>query len=421
MVDHDSTHIAYGRSVAGWMQHMISHDVMHEISRSWTGSRNFGDNLISGAGSLDFPDGYVLSGEEMSVLREQKTAYTVLAALPGPLGEPGAAELARLGRRERILEAELAVVAGALAEAGVAHLLLRGPAIGRRYPPGWKRQYNDLDVLLRREEQMTAALNALATRGYYLARPIVCRKQERRTWLGVALNKTVPGLGHPMYLDLATLGPGLGASRAFVLPDAAWAECEPLTGSAVGEVGEVGIPVLATDWQAVVFAVELVEREGRFVDRDLLDLHALDLARTRWPEVAGRLSGAPQALAALRRAAESFGLALDLRSPVVPRRSPLFAWRERVPAAFARAQRAGRKVSPGVTRALVRRFPTRLWHRLGLPLYLLPTTAGFRGYGAPGTVGPQTGGLRGFVAQVQPLVPPGYSAAVFKPALGAAA
>jgi hypothetical protein len=417
MVDHDSTLIAYGRSVAGWMQHMISHDVMHEISRSWTGSGNFGNNLISPERSLDFLDGYVPSGAEMSVLREQKTAYTVLAALPGPLGAPGAAELARLGRRERILEAELAVVAGALAEAGVAHLLLRGPAIGRRYPPGWKRQYNDLDVLLRREEQMTAALDALATRGYYLARPIVCRKQERRTWLAVALNKTVPGLEHPMYLDLATLGPGLGASRAFVLPDAAWAECETLARTS----GDVGIPVLATDWQAVVFAVELVEREGRFVDRDLLDLHALDLARARWPEVAGRLSGAPRALAALRRAAESFGLTLDLRSPAAPRRSTLSAWRERVPAAFARAQRAGRKVSPGVTRALVRRFPTRLWYRLGLPLYLLPTTAGFRGYGAPGTVGPQTGGLRGFVAQVQPLVPPGYSAAVFKPALGAAA
>lgn len=395
----------------------------------------------------------------------------MLAALsPGQLGPAGRAELDRLVQRERILQEELTLVARTLAATGAEHLLLRGPAMGRGYPPGWRRQYNDLDVLLRHEEQLTAVLEALAEHGYHLARPIVCRAQRGRAWLAAALNRTVPGLGHPAYLDLSTLGPGLGATGAFVLPDAAWASLERLActgagpeagseartgkgtqvgteaGTEAGAGASAGIPVLAAHWQAAVFVVELVERAGCFVDRDLLDLRSLELAGACWPEVARRLSGAPEALAALREAADSFGLALDLRADGVPeaaaarRRAaaaPIrpglttrcgsrghavaVAWRTRIPAAVARAQRAGRKVNPRATRTLIRRFPTRLWYRLGLPVYLLPVAPGFRGYAGPGTVGPQTGGLRGFVAQVQPLVPPGYTAAVFKPSNGGAA
>lgn len=413
-------------SKADWMESsLLTRDVVYEISRSWASSGTPGTNSVVAENSVEWSEGLTLSAEDLLMLRAEKAAYTVLAALPsGCRGEPGAAELERLMARERILETELALVSAALAEAGVDHLLLRGPALGRSYPPGWKRQYNDLDVLVRYEEQLTTALDALAAHGYYLARPIVCRAQRGRSWLGVALNKTVPRLGHPAYLDLATLGPGLGAGGAFVLPDAAWEGLERLEGTRAGVSS--GIPVLTADWQAAVFAVELVERQGRFVARDLLDLCALDRVGARWPEVALLLSDAPEALAALCRAADSFGLPYDLRPRAAPgpvrgagERGP--GWRERVPAVVAGAQRAGRKVSPRATRTLIRRFPTRLWYRLGLPVYLLPTTPGFPGYAWPGTVGPQTAGLRGFVAQVQPLVPPGYTAAVFKPDAGAAA
>ncbi|WP_433475105.1 nucleotidyltransferase family protein [Spirillospora sp. CA-142024] len=336
------------------------------------------------------------------------------------------AELSRLRRRTAILERELATVGATLNRGGADYVLLRAVGLSRFYPDGWVRQYNDVDILLRDDRSLPAALDRLRGLGYYLARPIASRRSGTGLWLGLALNRQVSDLGHPMYLDLTTLGPALSRARSLTLPEDAWRRREQVT------VAGTPIPVLDPTWQAVVFAGEMVERDGAYQPRDALDLVMLHRGGARWPEVAARLRSAPDAAEALGRVAElarsslpAAGLGTDPpvsrpagRWPLPGAPSRLPYWRDAVVEASDALVRAVRRVSPRAARHLVERAPARAWFAAGLPVYLLPVPPPqvhpgvFRG----GT-GRQTAGLSGLRGRVYPLVPRGYSKAVFTPPL----
>lgn len=357
-----------------------------------------------------------LDGATLDALKETKAAYSVLhawAARDLPLGPRARAELERLRNRERVLGRELAAACACLTAAGIEHILLRGHALGIRYPEGQVRQYNDVDLLLRDGAALPAALAALSALDYYVARPVVCRRDRAGLWAGAALNRRVEGLGHPMYLDITTLGPGLDRATALPLPADAWAGVRSLT------VLGASVPVLGTTWQAVVFAVELVERNGEFIFRDLLDLLALDRDGTDWDAVAAALAEAPAAAAALvrlHRLARAAGIPVgdlparvraDRARPPIPVRC-----RRATVRALDRLVTRSRAHSPARARRIVALFPVRAWFALGLPVFVLPPAAGQE---PPGGAVLRAVGLPGHHALVYPLVRPGYSRAAFVP------
>ncbi|MGW7244230.1 nucleotidyltransferase family protein [Streptomyces sp. NPDC054804] len=353
----------------------------------------------------------------LDALKETKTAYTVLqawAARDLPLGPEAEAELDRLRTRETVLDQELAAASACLTTAGIEHILLRGHALGTRYPAGQVRQYNDVDLLLRDGAALPGALTALCALGYYIARPVVCRRDRAGLWAGVALNRRVEGLGHPMYLDITTLGPGLDRASALPLPDEAWARVRDLP------VLGIPVPVLDTTWQAVVFAVELVERGGEFIFRDQLDLLALDRDEADWDAVVAALAEAPAAAAALaelHRIARRTGIPVrevPLRAPPTPGRTATVPTRCRRVAvkALDRLVARSRAHNPARARRLVGLFPVRPWFRLGLPVFVLPPAAGQE---PPGGAVLRAVGLPDHQALVYPLVRPGYSRTAFAP------
>ncbi|TDC79021.1 nucleotidyltransferase family protein [Streptomyces hainanensis] len=365
-------------------------------------------------------------GATVAALRRDKVAFTVLAAaerLGLPLGDEAAAELARLRDRDRVLNRELITINRRLAATGIEYVLLRGSALGRRYPPGHVRQFNDVDILLRRGADLPVALRALGEVGYYVARPVVCRRQAADLWAAVALNKRVPDLDHPMYLDLLTLGPAVDRVRALPLPESAWLSLES---RGRGEHP----PVLPLDWQTVVFAVELVEREGSYSLRDQLDLLVLARRGARWPLVWNRLRPVPEARGALislwrKTRSGLLGDALGSstgplwatppqgsRTPVGRRSDVPGRWRRRVVAALESVVRGSRSVgTPALARRVVTSLPAGPWFRLGLPVFLLPVPPRVRGSGRVAAAA----GLPGYEALLYPLVPRGYSAIAFVP------
>ncbi len=361
----------------------------------------------------------VLAGVTLEELVHAKLGYPLLHLADRwgiGLTDAQAAELARLRRREAVMNAELGEVADALAGGPCEYLLMRGPALTRFYPEGWVRQYNDLDILVRNERSVPEVLSRLARRGYYVARPVVSRATAAGTWLGIALNKRVSGLGHPMYLDVTSLGPALSSTRNLTLPSAVWRTLDT-----VG-VNEARIPVLPRDWQAALFAVELAERRGSFVLRDVLDLAMLDRSSPDWSAVRSRLRGfaeAAAALGAVARLGRDCGRAADgttgAAGPLAvtwpaPRRRPPGPRAVAAATVSTLIGRAKRR-SPVLARWMAERAPARLWFALGLPVYLLPP------WSVPlrGADGRRLAGLPGYRGRVYPLVPPGYTQAVFAP------
>jgi hypothetical protein len=353
----------------------------------------------------------VLSAADID-LGAAKLGFPVLhlaAQLGVPLTDAQTAELARLRRREAVMNAELEQVVAALD--GLDHLLMRGPALTRWYPEGWVRQYNDLDLLIRDAAAVPAVLSRLARHGYYVARPIVARTGRAGTWLGIALNKQVEGLGHPMYLDVTSLGPALGSTRNLTLPAAAWRTRESVP------LGNVSVPVLDRFWQAALLAVELVERDGAFALRDVLDLAVLDRGDLDRAAVRSRLVDVPEAVAALDALAGLAGTCATAAGDQ-PDRPALDRPGRRRPGLRARVAdrtttviRGVKRRSPALARVLVERAPARLWFALGLPVYLLPPW----GAPLPGADGGRLAGLPGYRGRIYPLAPPGYARAVFAP------
>jgi hypothetical protein len=356
----------------------------------------------------------------LDALKETKAAYTALdawAAQGLPLGPQAGAELERLRTRERVLGRELAAASACLTAAGIEHILLRGDALGTRYPQGQVRQYNDVDLLLREGTALPRALTALRALDYYLARPVVCRRDRAGLWAGAALNRRVEGLGHPMYLDVTTLGPGLDRASALPLPAEAWAGVRHLT------VLGTSVPVLSTTWQAVVFALELVERNGEFIFRDLLDLLALERDGTEWDAVAAALVGAGGAAAAAAALADLHRVARETGIPVGELPARMRAVRVRPPVALRCRRRAVRALDhlvartrahdPVRARRLVTLFPVRAWFALRLPVFVLPPATDQE---PPGGAVLRAVGLPGHHALVYPLVRPGYSRTAFAPA-----
>lgn len=361
----------------------------------------------------------VLAVTRLSDLRDAKLGYPLLdlARQWGlQLTDDQAAELARLRRRETVMNVELAGVAGALSSAPGDYLLMRGPALARFYPARWVRQYNDLDILLRDGRSVPEILQKLAQRGYYVARPVVSRSTAAGLWFGIALNKQVEGLAHPMYLDLTSLGPGLSGTRSMTLPAAAWRSLDTI------QVNGTAVPVPSCTWQAVLFAIELAERRGSFAWRDVLDLAMLDRSAPDWPTVRSLLKRFPEAaagLGALARLGQECARAAGLMNTGP---GPLtVSWPARrlrppgpraltVTVAVTLIKRV-RQRRPALARWMAERAPAGLWFSLGLPLYLLPSgqqaLAGADGY--------RLAGLPGYRARIYPLVPRGYSKAAFGP------
>jgi hypothetical protein len=362
----------------------------------------------------------IVTRADLAGADREKLSYLVLhlAAQFGlALVGEHAAELERLRRRDTILEREGAAVTQALLATGCDHLLLRAQGLRRFYPPGWVRQYNDLDILVRNDRDVGSIFKSLAHLGYYVARPVVARREGTNNWVGVALNKQLIGLGHPMYVDLTTLGPALTRSRCLRLPDEAWRDRDHTA------IGDATISVLDSNWQAVIFAVEMVERNRQFVLRDVVDLAMLHHAGVEWPLVYQRLGRSPlaqHALISLTRWAREYTVSgpADALGDVASRGRNAYRcnadWKDVAVRVTDASIRAVRRRDSAFAPRLVEHLPTSAWYRLGLAIFLLPPVPD-RDAPAKHFGGAPIAGLAHYRPLVFPLVPAGTAAKIFRP------
>ncbi|MGI8686878.1 MAG: nucleotidyltransferase family protein [Acidimicrobiales bacterium] len=132
--------------------------------------------------------------ERMSGLLDRAVADGLLAATPAQ-AEDAEAAAAHFLRGTLRLERSLLEVAGCLGRAGIAFVVLKGPAVARldEADPAL-RHYVDLDLLVR-DHALDDALATLASVGYVRDLP------ERRTGFDRRFAKEVP-LAHPMRPEL---------------------------------------------------------------------------------------------------------------------------------------------------------------------------------------------------------------------------
>jgi hypothetical protein len=325
----------------------------------------------------------------------------LLAGSRDVTGTPWAAEVRRQRRRAAVLAHELTLVTRRLDDTGIPFAVLRGPALASCYPPGWPREANDIDLLLPSVNDVAPALAALQQDGYVVGRPMVCRRDPRAggAWVGLALRRARPDLEHPMYLDLAVSGPAAGRTACVSVGPAAWA------GRTRVPVRDTTVPVFAPTTLALIFAVELLERDAP-IGRDLLDFVALTRRKPDWAavRVQVRRYGVGRGLAALAELAARAGLAEEgelLRWLGAGRRRPAGSLRRAclglVDRAYARMVRS----APNATLRLIEHAPVRVWYRLGLPVYGYPPSP-TRGELA-GAAGRPVAGVPHFRARVRPV------------------
>ncbi len=205
-----------------------------------------------------------------------------------------ARDAARLG----VLHRELGLMSARLAATGLPFLLLRGPGLARYWPDVTSRPFGDVDLLLPAAASLPSVIAALAELGHRVVRPVpLLQPHHRETgpWCGVALNKDVADLGHPVYVDVIAPGPGVSRLDFMPLQPSVWDQRTTIA------VDGQGVPALALDDQALVFLLEQQERTAPLV-RDALD--AVYLGRTGLVDVtrvARGLAGLPvQPLARLQ-------------------------------------------------------------------------------------------------------------------------
>jgi hypothetical protein len=343
-----------------------------------------------------------------SQLDREKVAPQALTLPNAP--EDGPQRLEAIASKRAILEHELALVSAALDEIGVEFCVLRGFAVQAVYPAGVRRQFNDVDICLRDGTYVPRALTTLAANGYYVARPLVARRGRGATWLGIALNKRVPSLQEPLYLDLVVGGPGVTPLHAWTLSAQAW------EGIVDARVAGATVPLLAPTPSLAACIVELHERED-LLARDYIDLELLRRAGASFERAAAELSGLPldRELALARRGAaehELPDLAQALASMPSLRQPPSRSRRALDP-------RRGSAVAYGVVRvvtqllerrfprvalALARHTPSGLAFRLGVPVYLVR---------AAEPRPPRAPIVPGFAARLRPLLDEDELAAAF--------
>ncbi|HEV7658118.1 MAG TPA: GNAT family N-acetyltransferase [Mycobacteriales bacterium] len=349
-----------------------------------------------------------LPAADPAQLRRHKVTGSYLRLRPGD-----GTESRRQRHRAAVLADELADVAGRLASAGVEHAVLRGPAIGRFYPPGWPREANDVDLVLRRPPDLATAFDALAPAGWFPARPVTTRREPGvgGTWAAAALNKLRPDLDHPVYLDLTVGGPAVDRCRCVVLPAAAWA------GSGRVRIRDADVAGFGPTQLAVVLAVEWMERD-RAIGRDLLDFLVLRDVGIGWDEVgrAIRRHGLQRGVRALAALAAETGLAepaehLRRLAPATGPAGP--GWRQRLLTRTERLSRWAIRRRPVATLEVVERMPAATWYGLGLPLYAYPP----RRDGRPlrGAGGAAAAGLEGYRSRVLPIAEEEVVDEVFAP------
>lgn len=328
---------------------------------------------------------------------EEALQEKILPQVLGSRSDPASrAAAVRESHRREVLERELVTLCDTLLPLGVDFVLLRGLAVARHYADPRTRQFGDLDVLVRHVGDLPPILSALNAVGHRVVRPVILRGGARgaRPWAGVALNKNVRDLDHPVYVDITTSGPAVTALSHVALPDRVWERRECLV------VGDSSVPVLAATDLVVVFAVELCERAVCVV-RDGLDLARLarlpiDQGEVRRCLEAAQAGGGLARLRPLLAAAGQPELVrfLDGLAPGPASRR----WSLRV-TANEMARVFGQRCPHLALRLARSASLTRLAAFAGLPVFLLPSKTPL-----PGLSGAKLlGGMSGYVARWRPL------------------
>jgi hypothetical protein len=287
--------------------------------------------------------------------------------------------LAQIRSRTDQLSASADLAVAAFADAGIDAALLRGAAIASFYPP-CGRQFNDIDMVIRRISQFTAALRLLRSLGWVMTRPAVARRGRDGWWAAAGMQHASDGLSEPLYLDLAVPGPGLGPHRHTQLM---WSHIGPAR----------QVPGTASPHLLGVLATELYERE-QLIARDVLDVVYLLRSGADVHAAAGQLQdqAGSRGIVWLASALVAAGLEQEARAVGALVRAS-GAVTVRAPKAAVRHSRLIRRATlPTITaRATVRRALTS-----GSPVYLFPDPDG-RLPGLPGSS--ITNGLEGLTAR----------------------
>lgn len=173
-----------------------------------------------------------------------------------------ASRLATLASHRDTLETIQVSIAGALARLGIAHLFVKGFSVGKKYPQGLPRQFNDIDLLVRDVHQLQPVISALAELGFEIrALGLGRRGTDSPPSVAVMLGGRDGACLPRVEVNFEVLP--IYWSTGLLLPDAAWGRPIPT------ELGPVPAPVDA-------LLIQLAEcAERRLQIRDALDLVAL--------------------------------------------------------------------------------------------------------------------------------------------------
>lgn len=296
----------------------------------------------------------------------------------------------RIQEKRSLLEAEAACLSEVAAAVGARHLFMRGFAYQALYPPGYVRQFNDLDLAIASEAELARLLPELERRGYYSSRPPVVRRDFDHPggrWMVLALNRRHPQLAEPLMLDLYLGGPSITRHTHWLLADELYERGRLL------ELGGGAAFVPDATSCLLGFVVECFERD-RLCARDFLDLQALAEAQPDAVDLAREIARLELGGKALELAAAAEAVGHELPAALLREaagRRPLRLghlwprlWREsrvRAPVRALHAALAGRLEQledrfPETALDICASLPPRLTFELGLPLFLFSMAPG---------------------------------------------
>ncbi len=173
--------------------------------------------------------------------------------------------------KRNILIDELVSVNTIAEQNNISYVVLRGFSLQSYYPKNYIRQFNDIDILVKTEEDLALILPKLQELGYFIAKPLTVRYQpesSNKLWMGIALNKIVPELDHPIYLDVTLGGPSISFQTHYSLDEISWERITYIS------LRDIKIPSFAPIDSILVLLSETFERTNLYI-RDLLDLHQI--------------------------------------------------------------------------------------------------------------------------------------------------
>lgn len=212
---------------------------------------------------------------DLKAADEEKVTPQVLYIMDqlGNINMEAVQKAEKVRNKKEVLIDEVSLIAHHLAKTNINYALLRGFGFQSYYPPGYNRQFNDIDVIVKTIEDFNNIMDLFLGLDYFIAKPMVIRKQKSKfdhdsVWIGVALNKRTDKLDHPIMVDITLGGPSISHQSHYPLDERSWNSLQFI------ETGNVNVPILSDTDNFLVLLCESYERKSLYI-RDLLDMEQI--------------------------------------------------------------------------------------------------------------------------------------------------